>query len=282
MKKILVGLLALGAVTSAFANCLELYESKARKRHIVKKTLVRSGQVVGGAAGVVGLGSALFVSSGGNPYAYVFATAATGATVIAPLEASLQNGNRIERLLGAIKASSLKPISTHRFFSAEELFYKNDDVKWLVNKISKKMKFYTIEDEMVQRIKSELPIIISDMNQSKELCPAQNGKNEALSFNRALSSIVSKINQVFPNIDDHRSEDKSWTCTAQKDFYEGRIYSATANQKARAKKEARDLCELEENVRKCKKIISCENNLTGMLKLYGVTPHYLRTYGDSL
>lgn len=264
MKKLLVGLLVLASFSSSFASCLDLYKARAKKRNITRKVLVRSGQVVGGIAGVVGLGSVLAATIGGDPFGYVFAAGITGATVFAPLEASLQDNNRFEKLIGAIE-----------FFNKGKLHYKNDDVAWLMEKISKRMNFYSLDDQITQEIKKEIPIIVLDMNQSKDLCPVYNGENKALNVSKVLSSIVSRINEVFPNIDDYRTKDVSWTCSAQKDFFEGKIYSATADTKIRAKNEARDLCELEENVKRCKKIITCKNNLTGITKFYGVMPQYL-------
>lgn len=59
-----------------------------------------------------------------------------------------------------------------------------------------------------------------------------------------------------------------YTCGAQIKYYTGNIYEASADKKKDAKKASKSLCAKEENVEKCKWVIYCENNETGMVQQY--------------
>lgn len=84
------------------------------------------------------------------------------------------------------------------------------------------------------------------------------------SENKTKKDVIESIKNGdirFVNIDkaSYSRDTPRWTCGAQTKYYEGQIYTASANKKSVAKEKAKAECSAEAGV-ECKWVIYCKNN----------------------
>lgn len=176
MKKFLIGVLLLSFSFSTFADCTNAYEIKAQRRAVVNKNwkkagiiAVGAGAAVGGIVGISVLGGLAWIASP------LVITVPGALTTEFQGDVKSTRTNTYFKSLASIEAAKSEIIPIE-----------------LIDKLDKKMNFYSLSHEQQVAAKRDIVDIIKEGNSSGKLCFNKN-KVRVLNFRKFVKYVYSNM-----------------------------------------------------------------------------------------
>lgn len=178
MKKMLVCFLAATLSLPTLADCTNAYEIKAQKRAHVNKVLKRAGVITAIGGATLG-GSVLLLASGG------------AAVVGVPFVLLIGSGATVQY------ADDIEKTDENTYFkglASIEAAKKGSIPYVLLDRLDKKMSYYSMSDFEQKKIDRKIIKIILKSNRSKDFCKKPNGSIKPMNFRKFVKLIAKKLN----------------------------------------------------------------------------------------
>lgn len=180
MKRLTVIIMAFAFNMNLMADCSNAYQIKANKRAKTNRTLKKATTMVVGGGATAALVAVTVASGGaamvaGAPIALIVGTGFTDEIFSS---VSATRNNNYYKALKVIQAAE-----------------KGAVPQILLEKLDKKMSYYSYSDYEQQEMNKEIVKIIKEANESKKLC-TKNGKIKPMNFNKLARYVRDELRET--------------------------------------------------------------------------------------